>query len=118
MLAILISWKSWLIFAFSILPKAICEFLIFAKKSNFFNLIKSLASEILGRSKNFRIESCRGFSCHKFECLFRQIGQLEFEILKNVGTTLKNEKKISNIDITKTIENRKFNLFNRIYELR
>ena len=35
----------------------ICEFstLIFAKKSNFSNLLKSLASEQLERSENFRI---------------------------------------------------------------
>ena len=61
------------IFAISILPRTICEFStsICAKISNFSNLLKSLASELLGRSENFRIKSCRRFGCLQFERLFR-----------------------------------------------
>ena len=47
--------------------------------AKFSNLLKSLASELLGRSKNFRIKGCRGFSCFQFECFFRQIGRSELK---------------------------------------
>ena len=88
--------KTRLVFGISILLRTICEFLtsIFAKKSNFSNLLKSLASELLGRSENLRIESCREFTCLQFECSFRQISQLKLEIYsKTSEQLLKFEKK-------------------------
>ena len=73
-------------------------------KSNFSNLLKYLASELLRRFENFRIESCRGFSYLQFECLFKQIGQLELEIyLKTSEQFSKLKKKYLYIDIWKTL---------------
>ena len=78
-----------------ILPRTECEYStsIFVIKSNFSNLLKSLASEFLSRSENCRIESYRGLSCLQFERLFRQIGQLELEIYSKTSEQLWKLKK-------------------------
>ena len=47
-----------------------------------------LASDLLEQSENFKIESCRGFSRLQFECLFRQIGQIELDIYSKTSEQL------------------------------
>ena len=55
--------------------------------------LKSLAFELQGQIEKFRIESCRGFTCLQFECLFKQIGQLELDIYSKTSEQLWKLKK-------------------------